>query len=141
MDRASGFGPEGCGFKSYRKCHLYEGNKVMKFHCSDFFDFKGNPKPWVDYGLNEEESMKKYFFDIIKIYDADTCGDEEYDFVFDSGNAYRLEYEWYIEFDPEWRLVDNFYIEPIDLEEARCMKKYRNILGKPGNSQLFKYAV
>jgi len=111
----------------------------MKFHCSDFYDFKGNPRPWIDYGLDEEASIRKYFYDIVKIYDADICGDEEYDFVFENGNAWRMHYHWHIEYNPEWELVDEYYVEAIPLENAKCMKKYRDILGTTRRADLKKY--
>lgn len=111
----------------------------MKFHCSDFYDFKGNLRPWVDYGLDEEASILKYFYDIVKIYDADECGDEEYDFVFENGTAWKLYYSWYITYDPDWKLMDEYHIEAINLEEAKCMKKYRDVLGTPHHASLNKY--
>lgn len=65
-------------------------------------------KPWIDYGLNHEESIDKYFHSNIQIYDFDTGGDETHDFLFEDGKAFRLEYTWW----SEWQHDDDDYNGP-----------------------------
>lgn len=113
----------------------------MKFHCSDFYDYKKNPRPWIDYGLDEEETIEKYFVDHVQIYDTDVCDDIEIDFVFDNGNAFRLEYSWWIEYNPHWSLQSEKFVESIQLEDARCMKTYRDIMGSPHDARLNDFVV
>ena len=113
----------------------------MRFHCSDFYDYKGVPRPWIDYDLSPNGSMTKYFNDIMRIWDADICGDVEVDFVFDNGEAYSLEYSWWIDYDPEWDLKSDLSINAIDIDDAKCMKKYRDIMGKPHDARLNKYVA
>ena len=86
------------------------------------------PRAWVDYGLGHQESIIRYLNEKIRIWDADTAGDVECDFLFEDGQAFRLRYEWSLnvfgEVDPgtgeecPW-VMDDYYIEPIDAEQAQ----------------------
>ena len=88
------------------------------------------PKSWINYDLDHDDSILKYFRENIKIYDADNAGYETHDFVFEDGKAFRLEYERYLniynevdEFGEEPYLIDNIFIEEISLEEADVPEK------------------
>ncbi len=48
------------------------------------------------------------------VYDADICGDAEIFFIFDNGEAYRLSYDWYIDFNPDWGIHNNYTISSIE---------------------------
>jgi hypothetical protein len=93
------------------------------------------PKPWIEYTFKPYEeyediyksSIIKYFYDNIKLYDWDICGDETHDFVFEDGKAFRLEYswwsEWYHEDDEKNGLKDEYDITEISIEEATVPEK------------------
>jgi len=89
------------------------------------------PKSWIDYNLNHVESIDKYFYDKVQIYDADTCGDETHDFVFEDGKAFRLSYSWYLnasgEMDDDgeelpW-VIDERDVQEIDIADANVPDK------------------
>lgn len=89
------------------------------------------PKSWIDYNLDHIESIDKYFQDKVRIYDADTCGDETHDFVFEDGKAFRLEYSWYLnaggEVDDDgeelpWVIYESRII-PIAIADANVLDK------------------
>lgn len=107
----------------------------MKFTTSENTKYVwgvGNvPKPWMDYGLDATATIEKYFDENIKIWDADTCGDETVDFLFEDGSSYRLEYSWYLnvyrEVDDEgeelpW-VIDSVSIEEISVEANTVIDK------------------
>ena len=81
------------------------------------------PKNWIDYGLDHEKSIQKYLDTQIRVYDADMCGDEVVEFVFEDGKSFKLEYSWWIdEFneDPELRgLQDAVYIDEIEINKLK----------------------
>lgn len=104
----------------------------MRFTFSENYTQDKMPKPWVDYGsdFDELKTINKFFYDYVKVYDADNAGDEFVDFVFDNGKAFRLEYEWYIEYNPDWNLVDRMNIREIRLTEANVpSKKFHDFIG------------
>lgn len=81
------------------------------------------PKSWIDYGFDEhKKSIWKYFYDNIKLYDWDECGDEAHDFIFEDGKAFRLVYSWWSEWhhenDDENGLKDEVNIKEISLSDA-----------------------
>ena len=89
------------------------------------------PKSWIEYDTDHEKSITKYFEDRVRIYDADTCGDETHDFVFEDGKAFRLTYSWYLnssrdvdEYGEElpW-VIDEHDISEISIEEADVPEK------------------
>lgn len=94
------------------------------------------PKAWIeytafdkykDYGDVYTNSIKKYFYDHIRIYDWDECGNENHDFVFEDGKSFRLEYswwsEWYHDDDEKNGLKQEYYIEEISIDEANVPEK------------------
>lgn len=94
------------------------------------------PKPWIEYSSFKQyeeyedvyrSSIIKYFYDEIKRWDWDVCGDETHDFVFEDGKAFRLEYSWWSEWfhddEEENGLKDEYYIEEISLEDAKVPEK------------------
>ena len=85
------------------------------------------PKSWINYDLDYNDSILKYFRENIKIYDACNAGYETHDFVFEDGKAFRLEYEWHLNFynrkEDEDYFIDNIFIEEISLEEADVPEK------------------
>ena len=104
----------------------------MKFTTTDNYTYRagiGNvPKSWIDYGLEDhKDSIWKYFYDKIKLWDWDECGSETHDFVFDDGKAFRLEYswwsEWYHDDDEENGLKDETFIEEISIDDAKVPDK------------------
>lgn len=109
--------------------------KVMKFtHTNNTTYRKGTgsvPKAWIDYGIdNHKKNVLKYFEDRVRVSDADICGDEKIDFVFDDGKAYRLEYSWWCNIheeqddygDKPW-IIDNYDIEEISIDDANVPTK------------------
>lgn len=104
----------------------------MKFTTTENVTYRagiGNvPKPWIGYsGLDNEESIKKYFYDNIKCWDWDFGFDEIHDFVFEDGSAYRLEYsgwaEWGHTDEEDNGLKDSYHIEKISIEDANVPEK------------------
>lgn len=118
----------------------------MKFTTTENTTYRAGigkmPKAWIEYkdfsatdvGSWEydhdnlyKRSIVKYFYDKIKLWDFDICGDETHDFVFEDGKAFRLEYswwaEWYHDDDDENGLKDEYHIEEITLEEANVPEK------------------
>lgn len=83
--------------------------------------------PYEDYGDVYKNSIKKYFYAHIKLWDYDVCGNETHDFVFEDGKAFRLEYswwaEWYHEDDDENGLKSEYHIEEISIDEANVPEK------------------
>lgn len=97
----------------------------MKFTTTENYSYRSPgmhvPKPWIDYGLDVEKSIRRYWDREIKILDADTAGYTETDFLFDNGKCYRLYYEWYLNFDhgeDESFIQDTYYIERINVKDA-----------------------
>lgn len=89
------------------------------------------PKSWIDYNLDHDKSMNQYFRNKIQIYDADTCGNQTHDFVFEDGKAFRLEYSWYLNQYREvnedgdelpW-VIDEYEIEEISIDDAKVPEK------------------
>lgn len=86
------------------------------------------PKPWIESQEEDHTSaIRKYFYDNIKIWDWDACGDETHDFVFDDGRAFRLEYSWWSEWhhedEDENGLKDSYYITEISINDATVPEK------------------
>jgi hypothetical protein len=86
------------------------------------------PKAWIEYpGLSHEETIEKYFYDNIKLWDFDIAGSETHDFVFEDDKAFRLEYtwwaEWYNEDEDENGLKDEMHIFEISIVEANVLEK------------------
>lgn len=112
----------------------------MKFHNSDFYDYKGRPYSWCDFGLDEEKTIEKYVQLILKVYDADFAGNTIVDFVFENGKIFRLHYGWWIEnseysddydADSDEYISDEYFIENITFEASNLtMRTYRDILPK-----------
>lgn len=103
----------------------------MKFTTSlntRYSNGKDAPLPWLESNAEtEKKAILEYFHKEIEIYDADTCGNEKVEFVFESGNAYLLDYTWWIEYNPDWRLCDELDIKQIPLEEVEnCPIRYRD---------------
>lgn len=88
------------------------------------------PKPWIEYSFTNDyvhlNSIMKYYYENIKMYDWDFAGNETHDFVFEDGKAFRLEYSWwrddYAEEDKSC-LKDEYYITEINIEEAYVPEK------------------
>ena len=112
----------------------------MKFTTTKNTFYRGGigniPKPWIKYSDFEKyedycdvytNSIKKYFYDSIKLWDWDVCGNQTHDFVFEDGKSFRLEYswwsEWYHEDEDQSGLKDEYYIEEISIDEANVPEK------------------
>jgi hypothetical protein len=71
--------------------------------------------------------INSYFYDNIKCWDWDSAFDEEHDFVFDDGKAFRLYYsgwaEWHHENDDDNGLKDKRWVEEITVDEANVPDK------------------
>lgn len=86
------------------------------------------PKPWIEYeGLDHKQSISKFFNSNIRVWDWDEGFDEEHDFVFDDGSAYRLTYsgwaEWHHDDEEENGLKQEWFIEKIGIDEANVLDK------------------
>ena len=71
-------------------------------------------KTWLKSDLKPTEIMKKYHMEECYVNDADSCGSGEVCFIFDNGKAFKLSYDWYITYNPEWDIHNDFEIEEID---------------------------
>ena len=73
---------------------------------------------WIETDeTNPEKVIEDFYNKECYIYDADVCGDDEIEFAFEiNGNVeyYKLRYDWWIEFNPEWDMVNTHYIEKIE---------------------------
>lgn len=83
---------------SLRKCGFYKANR---------------PKLWGTVDGEEKHIISSHFSKFVKIYDADICGDERIQFLFSSGKCFELNYIWWIEYNPEWDLLEDLYIDEI----------------------------
>lgn len=117
----------------------------MRFTWTGNTTYTGAPKPWGDYGEHHENTIHKFFFDVIKVYDADTCGDKTIDFVFEDGFAYRLEYSWWFSINDHedyHELCDEWSVSEIALEEANVPSKtFRDWVGTMVNVRVPKAKV
>lgn len=111
----------------------------MKFTTTDNWTFRsgiGNvPKPWIEFTFKPHESyddvyknsIRKYFYENIKVWDFDMAGSETHDFVFEDGKAFRLEYSWWMEYgnddEEENGPTDVSTIEEISIDEANVPEK------------------
>lgn len=67
------------------------------------------------------QAVEKYVDDHIRIYDADECGDQtQYFAVASDGQTsyYRVVYSWYIDWNPEWQLIDSVEIEQVTNDQT-----------------------
>lgn len=106
----------------------------MKFTVTGNHTYRGGiriPKPWIDYNTDHEKSIIKYYEDNIRIWDADTAGWSDHDFVFEDGKSYRLGYSWYLNESREvdetgeelpW-VIDEYDIREISIEKADVPEK------------------
>lgn len=85
------------------------------------------PKSWIEYpGKDHTESIYEYFYNNVKYWDFDVCGNETHDFVFEDGKAFRLEYSWWRDdwaSEDESSLKDEVYIEEISIDDAIVPEK------------------
>ena len=86
----------------------------MKFTCTDNVSYKGIPKKWIDYNLNETDSIIKYYHDELYVYDTDNCFDGTVYFYFENGKAYRFDYLYWIPYE---RSNDTYLKHDYSLEE------------------------
>lgn len=70
----------------------------MRFTCSTNTRYQTGvgdvQKPWIDYNLDYEKSIKRYFCKHLEVYDFDTCGEETVDFLFEDGKIFQLYHSW-----------------------------------------------
>lgn len=72
------------------------------------------PKPWLMSALDDPVKIMEHFIhNECWVYDADTCGDDTYLFSFDNGEAYTLEHSWWIDYDPEWVIHNEWTWEKV----------------------------
>lgn len=84
-----------------------------------FTSMMSNPSPWKETTESDElKFIASYCECHLKIYDADNSGKEVVYFAFSSGKFFKVTYSWYIEVDPEWRLIDHYEIVQIKESEA-----------------------
>lgn len=81
----------------------------------------GHYKKWNEREASSIESLLEWIHEeLFRIWDADTCGDDKnYVRLYEKGKPesevyYIMDYSWYIEHDPEWKLVDEMTFEAID---------------------------
>lgn len=70
---------------------------------------------WRDIGDITIEDYFETIKDDLHIYDTDSGGDETYYFRFDNGNCYKFHHDFWFNYDPDWRMHNDFYIEEIEL--------------------------
>jgi hypothetical protein len=70
-----------------------------------------------------ESAINKYYNDSIRIHDADTCGDFKMSFwtISPTGEErfWNASYSWYIDYTPEWTLIDNLELEECSKEDMK----------------------
>lgn len=91
----------------------------MKFTTTDNKTFRASsgyiPKNWIDYGFDDHiKSINKYFHDHIKVNDSDFCGSNTVEFLFEDDKAYRLSYEWWLQYEND---DDDYFQEYLEIEE------------------------
>lgn len=104
----------------------------MKYTVSDNYIYRKNigkvPKSWFESSLTEQrEIIENHFYKHIRIWDWDSCFDEEYDFLFEDGKAFRLYYsgwaEWFHEDEEQNGLKSEWHIEEIASDRAKIPSK------------------
>lgn len=95
---------------------------------SSFSTSPSSPKPWIDATKDDEKAVvEAYYHKHLFVYDADICGNEEMDFSFSTGKAFKLESSYWIEYNPEWEIHNEYYITEIDMKELPSwMQKERD---------------
>lgn len=100
---------------------------MMKYNVSQNTKYRQGvgevPMSWFETDLEDhKEAIESHFRRHIRIWDWDSCFDEEHDFLFEDGKAFRLYYggwaEWHHEDDGENGLKDEWHIEEIASEKA-----------------------
>ena len=90
----------------------------------------GAPKPWIRTDLSHTRTMVKYLERNLRVYNADTCGDDTTIFAFEDGKCYKLDYAWWFEYDDEEEgldLKDEYCIREISIDKVPTwMRKYRD---------------
>lgn len=87
----------------------------MRFYCTNM----GSPRAWKETALTSETMViNKYFNEHMRVYDADTCGDDTVYFAFSTGKYYRVVHSWWITDEPEWTMHNNLDVEEISASEA-----------------------
>lgn len=77
------------------------------------------PKPWIETDLTDHEKvMGKYHRDELYTYDADTCDNGDVFFVFDDGKAFKMEWSYWMDYDPEWEIHNEWHSEEIDITDT-----------------------
>ena len=86
------------------------------------------PKNWLLSQSNDpEDIMVEYYRNEMYLYDTDNGGDDEYIFAFDNGEFYRFVHEWWVSYDPDWELHNEYYYTKIDISEVpHWMHKQRD---------------
>jgi hypothetical protein len=110
----------------------------MKFTTTENTSYKIGigqvPKSWIESDTDDHiKTIRSYYMKHIHHWDYDCGEDEEHDFLFDDGTAYRLYYsywsEWHHEDEEENGLKDSYHIEEIKAENAKVpCKKQRDWL-------------
>lgn len=86
----------------------------MKYYHSDVYKNRN----WLDSDeSNPEKIIKDFYYEKCYVHDADICGDDIVEFAFEIKGKiiyYRMSYDWYIDYDPEWDIHNNFDIKKIN---------------------------
>ncbi len=90
----------------------------MKFVCSDM----DNPSAWKETSEpDERKAIEKYFEDNIKVWNPYEGGERTVHFLFDTGKAFRLTYEWWCDY---WKDNNDFFvIKEITASETKGIVK------------------
>jgi hypothetical protein len=78
-------------------------------------------KRWIHTNGNKspQRIMERFCQDELTIYDADVCGEDVYSFAFLDEKIKQLSYydithEWYVNYDPDFEVVNDFIYERVD---------------------------
>lgn len=80
-------------------------------------------KNWIETDETDPIKVITNFYDKkCYVYDADMCGDDTIEFAFEIDGKteyYKLYYDWYIDFTPEWEIFNNYEITKIETPEHK----------------------
>jgi hypothetical protein len=84
-----------------------------------FYNYSGNrDNNWINIDETDPEKIMLDFFNKnCYVYDADNCGEDTFEFVFEIDGKveyYSLYHSWYIEYDPDWNIENEYEITKID---------------------------
>jgi len=86
---------------------------MMRYYHSNIYKSKN----WLETDATDPKKViEDYYYDRCEVPDADVCGDATVHFVFFINGVnvyYVLSYSWYIDYEPEWCINNDHYVEEV----------------------------